>query len=112
MCLLLYLLIQSFTARCVTTVLIARVIVEEEDSNANKNWKPSHETSSSQEVKQLTTEDLPNHTIHDVIMPLPGWNIEYPAGDIGELYGKILKADDLDAHKMRREQRYAALVLA
>ena len=72
---------------------------------SGKSWKPSNETSSSQEVKQLTEADLPNYTIHDVIMPLPGWNIDYPGGEIGELYSKILKADDLDAHKMRREQR-------
>lgn len=71
----------------------------------SKSWKPSNETSSSQEVKRLTQEDLPNYTIRDVVMPLPGWNIDYPAGEIGGLYEKILKADNLDAHRMRREQR-------
>jgi tRNA pseudouridine13 synthase len=72
----------------------------------SKGWKPSHANSSSQEVKQLTQEDLGNYTIHDVIMPLPGWNIDYPAGDIGELYTKILKEDGLDPKKMQRDQRY------
>jgi tRNA pseudouridine13 synthase len=73
----------------------------------SKGWKPSHANSSSQEVKQLTEEDLGNYTIHDVIMPLPGWNIDYPAGDIGELYTKILKEDGLDPKRMQRDQRYA-----
>jgi hypothetical protein len=71
-----------------------------------KGWKPSHQNSSSQEVKQLTEEDLGNYTIHDVIMPLPGWNIDYPAGDIGDLYTKILKEDGLDPKRMQRDQRY------
>ena len=73
-----------------------------------KGWRPSHQTSSSQEVKQLTEEDIAsgNYTIHDVIMPLPGWNIDYPAGDIGELYTKILKEDGLDPKRMQRDQRY------
>jgi tRNA pseudouridine13 synthase len=39
-------------------------------------------------------------------MPLPGWNIDYPAGDIGELYTKILKEDGLDPKRMQRDQRY------
>jgi len=40
-------------------------------------------------------------------MPLPGWNIDYPAGDIGELYTKILQEDGLDPKRMQRDQRYA-----
>jgi len=75
----------------------------------SKGWKPSHANSSSQEVKQLTQEDLANYTIHDVIMPLPGWNIDYPAGDIGELYTKILEEDGLDPKRMQRDQRYVPL---
>jgi tRNA pseudouridine13 synthase len=73
-----------------------------------KGWRPSHQSSSSQEVKQLTEEDISSgsYTIHDVIMPLPGWNIDYPAGDIGELYTKILKEDGLDPKRMQRDQRY------
>jgi len=42
-------------------------------------------------------------------MPLPGWNIDYPAGDIGELYTKILKEDGLDPKRMQRDQRYVRL---
>ncbi|WWC85511.1 uncharacterized protein L201_000375 [Kwoniella dendrophila CBS 6074] len=62
-------------------------------------------TSSSPEVKQLTEEDLPNYSIFDVVMPLPGWDIDYPGGEIGEKLMKILKLDELDGNKMRRDQR-------
>ena len=38
-------------------------------------------------------------------MPLPGWNVDYPGGRIGQLYRDIMKADGLDPDRMRREQR-------
>ena len=91
---------------CNSTPSLTSIDIEKVDETA-KGWRPSHQTSSSQEVKQLTEEDIGNYTIHDVIMPLPGWNIDYPAGDIGELYTKILKEDGLDPKRMQRDQRYA-----
>lgn len=47
-----------------------------------------------------------DYTLLDVILPLPGWNVDYPGGAIGELYRGALKADDLDADRMRRDQRW------
>ena len=73
--------------------------------NGRKDRKKQWETTSSQEVKQLDESDLPNHTIFDVVMPLPGFDIDYPGGRIGELYLEIMRADGLDPHRMRREQR-------
>ena len=67
--------------------------------------KNSAETSSSQEVKVLTEEDLPDYQITDVLLPLPGWNVEYPGGPIGELFEKVLEADGLNIKRMRRDQR-------
>ena len=43
--------------------------------------------------------------IFDVVMPLPGFDVDYPGGRIGELYLEIMRADGLDPHRMRREQR-------
>ncbi|WWC67110.1 uncharacterized protein I206_101017 [Kwoniella pini CBS 10737] len=62
-------------------------------------------TTSSPEVKQLTEEDLPNYTIFDIIMPLPGWDVDYPGGIIGEKFEEALKKDGLNIHKMKRDQR-------
>ena len=61
------------------------------------------------DVKQLTEEDLSNYTIFDVILPLAGWNVEYPGGACGEMYEKILRADGLDPNRMKRDQRCAQL---
>lgn len=62
-------------------------------------------SSSSQQVKHLTPEDLANHTIFDVVLPLPGYDVEYPQGEVGEFYASMLEADGLDIKFMRREQR-------
>ncbi|KAK8844588.1 hypothetical protein IAR55_006435 [Kwoniella newhampshirensis] len=77
----------------------------------DKRGKPVRkwQTSSSPDVKQLTEGDLPNYSIFDVVVPLPGFDIEYPSGAVGELYEKMLKADGLDPHRMRREQREYSL---
>lgn len=57
------------------------------------------------DVKQLTEDDVGNYSLSDVIMPLPGWHVEYPGGALGKLYEDIMAADGLDPHKMRRDQR-------
>ena len=63
------------------------------------------ESSSSHEVKVLSEADIGKYKITDVILPLPGWNVEYPGGKVGELYEKVLSADGLNIHRMRRDQR-------
>lgn len=59
----------------------------------------------SREVKVLTESDVDKYALTDVIMPLPGWLVDYPEGEIGQLYHDLLAADGLDPKKMRREQR-------
>jgi tRNA pseudouridine13 synthase len=53
----------------------------------------------------LTEEDAKDYKLTDVVMPLPGWHIEYPGGALGKLYEDMMAADGLDPHKMRRDQR-------
>lgn len=64
---------------------------------------------SSRDVKRLTSTDLGQYTLADVILPLPGWNIEYPGGRIGQLYKDALVADGLDPQRLRRDQREYSL---
>ncbi|KAK4685164.1 tRNA pseudouridine13 synthase, partial [Tremellales sp. Uapishka_1] len=66
-------------------------------------------TTSSQEVKVLAEEDLPNYTIFDVVMPLPGWNVDYPKGKMAQMYFDIMEADGLQPNNMRRDQREYSL---
>lgn len=56
-------------------------------------------------IKTLTEEDLDKHTIFDVIMPLPGTDVAYPGGPLGERYREFLRMDGLDPDDFVRKQR-------
>ena len=47
-------------------------------------------------VKTLTEQDLDKYTIFDVIMPLPGKDVAFPGGTLGERYREFLKMDGLN----------------
>jgi tRNA pseudouridine13 synthase len=56
-------------------------------------------------TKHLKEGDLQEHTIFDVIMPLPGFDISYPEGELGEKYRAFMKLDGLDPDDMTRERK-------
>ena len=56
-------------------------------------------------TKHLTKDDLADHTIFDVIMPLPGFDVTYPNGELGEKYRAFMKLDGLDPDNMTRERK-------
>jgi len=56
-------------------------------------------------VRTLTEDDLENYTIFDVIMPLPGTDVAYPGGRLGERYREFLRMDSLDPDNFVRKQR-------
>lgn len=58
-------------------------------------------------MKTLTEEDLNNYTIFDVIMPLPGTDVAYPGGKLGEQYKEFLRMDGLNPDNFVRKQRFA-----
>ncbi|XP_069048726.1 pseudouridylate synthase 7 homolog [Lepisosteus oculatus] len=53
----------------------------------------------------LSQEEAASHTIHDVVMPLPGFDVIYPAHHIGDGYREMLSADGLDIDNMRHKIR-------
>jgi tRNA pseudouridine13 synthase len=56
-------------------------------------------------VRTLTEDDLDNYTIFEVIMPLPGTDVAYPGGKLGERYREFLRMDGLDPDNFVRKQR-------
>ena len=60
-------------------------------------------------VRTLTEDDLDNYTIFDVIMPLPGTDVAYPGGKLGERYREFLRMDGLDPDNFVRKQRWSCL---
>ncbi|RUS32204.1 pseudouridine synthase [Jimgerdemannia flammicorona] len=62
-------------------------------------------------VKVLASvEDLVTYTIHDVILPQPGFDVVYPTNAIGEKYKEIMGRDGLDPGKMRGNVKFPALM--
>lgn len=56
-------------------------------------------------MKVLQTKDLDKYTIFDVIMPLPGTDVAYPEGPLGEKYREFLRKDGLDPDNFHRKQK-------
>lgn len=56
-------------------------------------------------VKVLQEADLDDYSIYDVLMPLPGTDVAYPGGELGELYKEFLRIDGLDPSDFSRKQR-------
>ncbi|KAG8860947.1 hypothetical protein FRB91_000143 [Serendipita sp. 411] len=61
------------------------------------------------QVKVLTEDDVNQYTIYDVLMPLPGTDVAYPGGELGELYRQFLKEDGLNPSDFNRKQREYSL---
>ncbi|XP_015669146.1 pseudouridylate synthase 7 homolog [Protobothrops mucrosquamatus] len=49
--------------------------------------------------------DVDNYTIHDIVMPLPGFDVIYPKHKIGESYKEMLVSDNLDINNMKHKIR-------
>ncbi|XP_055011844.1 pseudouridylate synthase 7 homolog, partial [Boleophthalmus pectinirostris] len=51
----------------------------------------------------LSAEEVATHSIHDVVMPLPGFDVIYPSHHVGSGYREMLEADGLDIDNMRHK---------
>jgi tRNA pseudouridine13 synthase len=66
------------------------------------------------QARTLTAADVASgkYTIHDVVLPTPGYDVVYPANDIGEYYSEFMGRPEngaLDPYSMRRLQREFSL---
>ncbi|XP_062928239.1 pseudouridylate synthase 7 homolog [Mobula hypostoma] len=53
----------------------------------------------------IQESDVQNYTIHDVVLPLPGFDVLYPKHKIGKAYEEMMAADSLDINNMRHKIR-------
>ncbi|POS83822.1 hypothetical protein EPUL_004935, partial [Erysiphe pulchra] len=61
-------------------------------------------------ARALTSEEAESgkFSISDIVLPLPGFDVEYPANDVGEFYKTFMASEEgggLDPANMRRKQR-------
>ncbi|TFK43436.1 pseudouridine synthase [Crucibulum laeve] len=78
---------------------------EEEEEDTRGAHKKSRKPYVAPRIKTLTEEDLDKYTIFDVIMPLPGTDVAYPGGKLGERYREFLQMDSLDPDNFVRKQK-------
>jgi tRNA pseudouridine13 synthase len=48
-------------------------------------------------------------TVEDVVLPMPGYDVEYPKNEVYQTYESLMKVDGLDPQNMRRGQREMSL---
>lgn len=54
-------------------------------------------------ARVLSAEEADKHSIHDIVMPLPGFDVIYPSHHVGKGYRELLAADGLDIDNMRHK---------
>ncbi len=85
---------------------LSTYIVVSLNNHAGDSSKRSRKPWEAPRVKTLSEEDLDKYSIFDVIMPLPGKDVAYPGGALGERYRKFLEADGLDPDNWVRKQKF------
>ncbi|CDO71290.1 hypothetical protein BN946_scf184908.g47 [Trametes cinnabarina] len=75
------------------------------EGSSGKSSKRSRKAWEAPKVKVLAEEDLDKYSIFDVIMPLPGKDVDYPGGPLGERYREFLRRDGLDPDNWVRKQK-------
>ncbi|CAN9498969.1 unnamed protein product [Ophioblennius macclurei] len=54
-------------------------------------------------ARALSAEEAEKRSIHDIVMPLPGFDVIYPSHHVGKGYREMLAADGLDIDNMRHK---------
>lgn len=69
---------------------------EEEASAESKNESSNKRAQrNARPVIALDESNISNYTIHDVLLPLPGFDITYPSNEVANWYTELLVVDGL-----------------
>jgi len=93
----------------VLSVIVWRCCVHRSPDEEVPGGRPAKRIWVEPKVKTLTEEDLTKYTIFDVIMPLPGIDVAFPGGKLGDRCREFLTTDGLDPNNFHRKQRYRSI---
>lgn len=94
----------------VTEVIDDEAVIAEDgdadDCNDENNQGPTDQQRTT-EVKVVTKADIASnsYTIFDVILPLAGHDVLYPANECAEWYKERLAKDDLSSEKLKQKNK-------
>lgn len=69
--------------------------VEPEKDGEQKDDSNQRAQRNQRKVIAIDSETIKNYTIYDVLLPLPGYGITYPANEVAGWYTELLEADGL-----------------
>jgi len=79
------------------------VITEEKQKIMDDKKKRNHHK---ERPDIITSDNIDQYTIYDVVLPMPGHDIIYPNNDIKDYYEELLKKDGIDPKDMKTINRY------
>ena len=94
------------------TVHTAEMEVEDPDAGGEFSL-PDIEKENSVAVRVLTAEDVASgqYTIHDIVLPTPGYDVTYPKrDDVRQVYVETMSVHGLNPFNMRRLVREVSMV--
>jgi tRNA pseudouridine13 synthase len=56
-------------------------------------------------VKVLTADDVSKYTIHDIVLPLPGFNVKYPENQCLEWFKEMFAKDGLTLESLKQSEK-------
>lgn len=72
--------------------------VTESDDSSSRNRAQRN----ARKVIAIDAINIANYTIHDVLLPLPGYDITYPSNEVANWYTELLNADGLTELDFKR----------
>ncbi|KOS21270.1 Multisubstrate pseudouridine synthase 7 [Escovopsis weberi] len=89
-------------------------LISGQDQDGDDIVNPVEDDEAPVRARPLTAEEAASgqYTIHDVVLPTPGYDVIYPDNETGDFYREFMRSEEngaLDPHKMRRLRREFSL---
>ncbi|ANB12520.1 pseudouridine synthase PUS7 [Sugiyamaella lignohabitans] len=86
------------------------LVVDDSNNNGNDKKDSSQDVDEVSETEEyvrarvVTEEEIASgtKTIYDVVLPTPGFDVEYPGNDLRDVYRTVMESDGIDFLNMRR----------